>query len=213
MYSPIVASGAREHVSDLLARLLLSVALEIGRSEPHVRVGDVATDLLLKAVASGDFGNRVGYETHLPDGRRVKSSTTIIADPNGRPIAALCINTDVSAWETLRSLASSMLGDTGAIAGRAAESAETNLASSEVFLRNVVDLADYLLHQAIAKTGVPVDLMQKRHKIAIARELKEGGLFLLKDAMDRVATELGITRFTIYNDLNENSDGEGDDTA
>jgi predicted transcriptional regulator YheO len=53
--------------------------------------------------------------------------------------------------------------------------------------------------------------MQKKHKVAVVRDLKNRGMFHLRDAVDMVAASLGVTRFTIYNYLNEIGDGESQD--
>jgi predicted transcriptional regulator YheO len=55
----------------------------------------------------------------------------------------------------------------------------------------------------VTKAGIPVDLMKKRHKAAVVRELDEAGYFLIKDAVDHLAGRLDVTRYTIYNYLNE----------
>lgn len=211
------------------------------------RVGDPATDLLLQKAVSGDFEHLVGYETTLPDGRRMKSSTMVIRDIAGNPVAALCINTDLSAWYSVRRIADMMLGmaeatgspqlpsglggpdatpgatpgatpdgtpgatPDGGTAGRAAPPAEDAPEPgrpTEAFVHDVDELAAHLIHQAVQKTGVPVELMHKRHKLEVVRDLKARGMFLLRDAVDMIASTLGVTRFTIYNYLNEIGDDE-----
>lgn len=166
------------------------------------QVGDPATDVLLGMVASGDFASKAGYEARLPDGRKLRSSTTIIPDLDGNPIAALCINTDISSWEAMRDLSLAMLGESVATAA-AGDVAQPPPESSEVFMRDLNELANHLVDQAIAKTGVAIDLMHKRHKLAVVRELMARGFFLIKDSIDLVAMKLNVTRFTIYNYLNE----------
>lgn len=183
------------------------------------RVGDPATDLLLKKLMELSEDHAVGYETHLPDGGRVRSSTMIIRDVSGQPVAALCINSDLSVWESLQEVAGSMLDVTRAPdAGRAPAvtrpapvySADAEYDDEpEVFLTDVEQLAAHLIRRAVSKVGVPVELMQKRHKVEVVRDLKGRGMFLLRDAVDMVATALGVTRFTIYNYLNEVADEHG----
>jgi len=173
------------------------------------RVGDPATDLLLQRAVSGEFDHLVGYETALPDGRRLKCSTMVIRDVSGSPVAALCINSDLSVWHSVQRLADLMLGEASAQAeprplGPVPETPDP--APSEVFVRDVDELAAHLIHQAVTKAGVPVELMQKRHKVEVVRDLKARGMFLLRDAVDMIATSLGVTRFTIYNYLNEIED-------
>lgn len=189
------------------------------------RVGDPATDLLLQKVSELSQDDNVGYETRLPDGRRIRSSTMIIRDVSGHPVAALCINSDLSAWTSVQRVVDMMLG-TGSPQADAdpveqaersplapvAEQAGTG-ESTEVFVRDVDELAAHLIHRAVTNAGVPVELMQKRHKVEVVRDLKARGMFLLRDAVDMIASTLNVTRFTIYNYLNEIADEEADEPA
>jgi predicted transcriptional regulator YheO len=173
------------------------------------RKGDPATDLLLEEAMTGFATQHLGYETVLPDGRRLTSSTMIIRDVAGAPVAALCINTDVSSWIAVRKIAESMLGS---VAG--AEPAEPASAgpseTPEVFLRDVDELAAHLIHQAIADSDIPVEQMKKEHKLEVVQKLKARGMFLLRDAVEMIAESLQVSRFTIYNYLNEIGDSETD---
>ena len=45
--------------------------------------------------------------------------------------------------------------------------------------------------------------MHKEDKIEMVRYLQKHGIFLVKDAMDRLAEKLNVSRFTIYNYLAE----------
>jgi len=51
---------------------------------------------------------------------------------------------------------------------------------------------------------------QKRHKIAVVNDLKDRGLFMLKESVEMAAQALQVTRFTIYNYLNELGNEERD---
>lgn len=171
------------------------------------RKGDPATDLLLEEAMTGFRNQHLGYETVLPDGRRLTSSTMIIRDVAGAPVAALCINTDVSSWIAVRKIAESMLGSVAT-----PESAESAPAGSsqtpEVFVRDVDELAAHLIHQTIADSDVPVEQMKKEHKLEVVQKLKARGMFLLRDAVEMIAESLQVSRFTIYNYLNEIGDAE-----
>ncbi|WP_042543920.1 helix-turn-helix transcriptional regulator [Leucobacter komagatae] len=181
-------------------------------------VGDPATDLLLKQAATGNFESRLDYETGLADGRRLRSSTMIIEDVSGRPVAALCMNADVSVWEEFRSIAHqlvSMNASPGVATGIAA--AEVEPANREhmepgrgheTFVHDVDELATILIGAAIRNVGIPTTLMHKNHKVEVVRDLKARGLFLLKDAVQLIADELNVTRFTIYNYLNQIAEEE-----
>ncbi|MEV0676278.1 aminotransferase class V-fold PLP-dependent enzyme [Actinosynnema sp. NPDC050436] len=60
-----------------------------------------------------------------------------------------------------------------------------------------------LVERALAEVGVPVELMRKAHKARVVRYLDDAGLFQVRDSVGHVAAALGVTRFTIYNYLNE----------
>ncbi|WP_084485694.1 helix-turn-helix transcriptional regulator [Humibacter albus] len=180
------------------------------------RVGDPATDYLLEKIEKLTDDNAVGYETHLPDGRRIRSSTMIIRDISGQPVAALCLNSDLSVWESVQSVVTSMLGI--AVPTNAPRPLVPAIASQqdddpELFATDVDQLAAHLIKRAVATIDVPVELMQKKHKVAVVRDLKDRGMFHLRDAVDMVAASLGVTRFTIYNYLNEIGDDEDTDPA
>jgi predicted transcriptional regulator YheO len=160
------------------------------------QVGGPATNYLLSKVASGKFTDELAYVTKLPDGRQLRSSTKIIRSDDGRPVGALCINVDLSMWRVARTIIDGLigLGDAGA-----PESSPPR----EEFARNVEELAEDLIEQALAEVDMPIAAMKKRHKLAVVAVLEERGFFLIKDAVDTIAERLGVTRFTIYNYLNE----------
>lgn len=179
------------------------------------RVGDPATDLLLQQAVTGFTEHDLGYETLLSDGRRMRSSTMIIRDVAGNPVAALCINTDISAWMAIKQIADVMVSVAGVKQGDGPVPlpAPSRAESKEMFVRDVDELASYLINQAISSIGIPVSQMKKEHKLQIVGQLKARGLFLLREAVEMIAESLEVSRFTIYNYLNElGSADEQDDT-
>lgn len=162
------------------------------------KVGDPPTDVLLQQ-ATQDFNDyNLNYESTLPNGRRMRSSTMIIRDVTGNPAAALCIHTDISAWLSIQDLVAQMVGGSPSPAPAPAEQERT-----ETFVKDVDELAAHLIHQAILAVGVPVEGMKKKNKVAVVTELKHRGFFMLRDAIEMIAEALGVTKFTIYNYLNE----------
>jgi predicted transcriptional regulator YheO len=191
------------------------------------RLGDPATDLLLERAVAGFDDHYVGYETQLPDGRKLRSSTMIIRDVAGNPVAALCINTDLSSWITVHRIVSAMIaGTSDDVSLPTLNTAQSPVpvlpteyaaptdddAPAETFVRDVDELAALLINQAIKTAEVPVKLMKKEHKLQVVRDLKARGMFLLRDAVEMIAESLDVSRFTIYNYLNEIADEEGTET-
>lgn len=167
------------------------------------RHGDPATDLLLQQAVQGFIEHDLGYETVLSDGRRMRSSTMIIRDVAGNPVAALCINTDISAWMAIKQIADVMVSVAGVKEGDRPVALPVATESKEMFVKDVDELASYLIHQTVAGIGIPVPQMKKEHKLQVVAELKARGLFLLREAVEMIAESLEVSRFTIYNYLNE----------
>lgn len=184
--SAALGAGSEVVVHDLsrLPRSIVAVHGEVtGR-----RCGDPPTNTLLRLLASERPAHEFDYRTHAPDGRPRRSSTLVLHEAEG-PAHALCINVDLSAWESIRSLAEAANG--------------TDAAQPEAFVQSVRELKDLLLRDAISATGVPVDLMRKEHKLDVVRRLHAAGLFLLRDGVEATAEALDVSRFTIYNYLRE----------
>lgn len=165
--------------------------------------GGPATNYLMSKVRSGDFEHEFGYFSKLPDGRVLKSSTMIIRDVAGTPVAALCTNVDISAWEAMKKIIDGMTS-------RVAPGTSQQSGHNEGFAASVDELATSLIDQALAESPVPLQDMKKRHKLNVVRILDERGFFLIKDGVEMIAARLGVTRFTIYNYLNEVTAADAD---
>ncbi|MFE4197007.1 transcriptional regulator [Paenarthrobacter sp. NPDC056912] len=179
-------------------RLLPNSIVAVAGNLTGRAVGGSATDLLLRASATGNYSTTLGYIGKHSDGRELRSSTIIFRDIAGNAIAALCINSDTHDWRILAELARSMMP-----AERTGSPEAVGAGEPEEFLGDVEEVAQHVLKNAINSVGVPINLFQKSHKLAVIQALKERGFFTLKESVEKAAQELGVTRFTIYNYLNE----------
>jgi selenocysteine lyase/cysteine desulfurase/predicted transcriptional regulator YheO len=141
-------------------------------------VGGPMTDLLLGLVRRGTTQDLTNYETHAPDGRPITSSTVFIRDADGVAVGCICVNSESTAEPA------------------SAQDVET-------FPGDVDTLQRVLVERAVADVGVPVGLMKKSHKSQVVKVLDEAGFFLIRDSVDYLAGLLSVTRYTIYNYLNE----------
>jgi predicted transcriptional regulator YheO len=156
-------------------------------------IGGEAADHIVEAIAQGDTTSHIGQVWRAPSGREIVSSTIIVPSQDGEPVAALAMSFDPRLWQSLATIALALL-----------PREETTPADLEVEPAAAVDaLAEDVLATAMAATGVPVALMQKRHKVAVVKDLKQRGFFALRESVERAAQALGVTRFTIYNYLKE----------
>lgn len=181
------------------------------------KVGDRSNQALLERITAATDESYIAYHVRLPDGRSLRCSAFIIRDLAGAAVATLCINVDTSLWAAVHAIASSMMGDLGggpspaphaATAGTQAEAVgdpppATASPAGADFVSNMHELAELMITREIEAAGVPLEKMKKAEKLAVVRSLKERGVFMLKDAVHQVASALGVSRFTIYNYLNE----------
>lgn len=178
----------------------------IGNSITGREVGGPATNLGLRVFRSGWSEDLIGYRTETADGQAMRSSSVFFRAPSGRAVACLCLNSDINsllaAQEVLAALTNATPMD---------PTADAQLhAGQERFVSSIDELAEGVLRDSIAASGVPVSLMKKSHKVEVVRELDRRGFFTIREAVDLVAQRLKVSRFSVYNYLNEiqgNADG------
>jgi predicted transcriptional regulator YheO len=201
-----VLPTASEVVLHDLTKLPNSVAAIAGTLTGR-KVGDPATDVLLAQLRGAKDGRPLRYRTVLPDGREARSTTVVLRSADGHKVAALCINVDVTTWVAARALMDEMIRvDTSRGAqgpGDHGDSELRDVVGGELFVHSVDELADRLIERSVEEVGVPVSLMKKQHKLQVVRDLDARGMFLMRDGIERAASALGVTRYTIYNYLNE----------
>ncbi|MGH7910726.1 MAG: helix-turn-helix transcriptional regulator [Candidatus Dormibacteraceae bacterium] len=174
------------------------------------RIGGLATDVLFDLLREGGESSLINYRTESPDGRPLRSSTLLIRDGSARVVGALCVNTDLSDWLQMKDVVDGLFGEAQSCwpaPETLARAADARMPAGERFASNVDDLASYLVGRAIADQGIAVELMQKRHKLAVVRALEQNGLFAIRDAVPLAARALQVSRFTIYNYLKEPNGG------
>lgn len=214
-----VNSETRELIFDILSQLAEPLARALGHAEVLVHdlsnldasvkaisgnltgrsPGDPATDLLMRLVKTGAPDHVIGYRTELPGNRAARSSTIIVRDPaDGSPVAALCFNVDISELEAARTSISKIIDASPTTPDRLDSSGPM-----EIFPSSVHGLLDDAVRSAIEKVGIDVALMKKPHKLGVVSELLDRGVFQIRDGVEFVAEHLDVSRFTIYNYLNE----------
>ncbi|NLM95700.1 MAG: transcriptional regulator [Firmicutes bacterium] len=160
------------------------------------RVGGPVTDLLLRLLRQGKTDHLVAYRTRTSDGRILRSSSIFIKDHQGKPVGCLCINTDITFWLKTEELISNYVAL--GVQGRHDE-----VGGQEKFVHDIEELMQSMVDEAVRLVGIPVPLMKKEHKVQVVMMLDDNGVFLVRGAVDYVAHALGISRYTVYNYLDE----------
>lgn len=159
-------------------------------------VGGPTTDLALRYLRGRkgrkDIDSIVGYRTLTSKGTELKSTTVFIRDDKGEAVGCLCINIDVTPYQSAKNFIEELCrihpyqenGEIGEV--------------PEKFDSDVDSLIDESFRQAMNKIGKPLAYMNKDDKLCVVRELKDKGLFLIKGAAKRVSRELKVSLPTIY---------------
>jgi predicted transcriptional regulator YheO len=155
------------------------------------KIGDSTTEMGLARIADPDFPDIVqNYANRFPDGRMAKSTSIGIRNSEGKYIAALCLNMDISALAFLQQ----SLGQLGSI-DRDAGVSETLAPRNIEAVRTAVD--NYAAKRNVPPTSL--DTGSRRELIAM---LERDGALELKGGASKLAKYLGISRASLYNDLN-----------
>jgi predicted transcriptional regulator YheO len=160
------------------------------------KVGGHLTDLGLANIRAGRTEPLVNYTAYTDDGKTLKSSSTFVHDEHGEPVAALCINLNV----TPLLLFSRFL--------RTLPAGEAEPDVSESFSQDLAQMVETMIAECGYQIGKPLSLMTKSDRKKVVGMLDERGVFQVRKSVPLVAERLGVTHKTIYNYLAELSGEE-----
>ncbi len=153
-------------------------------------VGDTLDSLGFQLLKTHPASDLLNYRTKTKDGKELRSSSVFLRDEKGQIFGALCVNVDVSALLKAQEWVQEALG-----------SASTTI--DERFERSVDEVLETLIQNAISSVGKNTADMTREEKVAIVAYLETKGAFLIRYSVERVAELLGMTKYTIYNYLDE----------
>ena len=157
-------------------------------------VGSPITDLGIKVLKNTEKAQSdvIGsYYSRTNDGKTLHSVTALIRNGT-KPIGMLCINVNLSV--PLFDVLQNYLPLAGEV--RQEDSPEHFVMNTEELVRRSLDAT---ISQITAKREIPHQMKNK----AVVGELLEQGVFDVKGAVDIVAKELGVSRYTVYNYIRE----------
>lgn len=153
---------------------------------------------ILRGTAQPD--DQYHYINYTKDGRTLRTSSKYFKNAAGNVEGSLCINFDITDL-MLGQAAMQKLTESQNLEEKSAVAQQT-----EVFTSNIDELLEVMMQDAVSGIGKTPELMNKEDKVAVVRYLDKKGAFLIKKSAERVADFLGISRFTVYNYLNEPQD-------
>ncbi|MFW5787940.1 MAG: helix-turn-helix transcriptional regulator [Halanaerobiales bacterium] len=157
------------------------------------KVGDKAPELLKNMLNSikEDEDMVLNYVIKTEEGRPLKSSTILIRDDDNQIIGAFCINIDL----TNIKIAQKFLNELSDI--------EEEKSLRDKFPEDVEDFLEIVIQNSLEEVDKPVHLLTKEDKLKIVEYLDENNAFSIKDTINTLAQELNVSRYTIYNYLDE----------
>jgi len=154
----------------------------------------IGDDAALEDMLSGEVDERtIGpYEKLNWDGQKIRSVSSVLRDTNGTPIAVLCINLNISMFETAK------------------QALELFLSSSKLvpqpdalFRDDWQERINTFLHSWLRQRQLGLNLLTREHKRELVEALHAEGAFKGKSAANYVANVLNMGRATVYKHLKE----------
>jgi predicted transcriptional regulator YheO len=164
--------------------------------------GSPLTDLILRVIRKHESPpDLINYPSQISDGRILRSSTYFFRDAQGKVIGCLCFNRDISNWTAARNLLTQQC-ETRPLLD------EPEPGGSETFVHDVEELLRGTINEILSQEQTPVKFMEKSDKIRVVLALDARGIFLIRGAVEAVAQALNVSRYTIYNYLDEGRQSE-----
>jgi predicted transcriptional regulator YheO len=132
------------------------------------------------------------YVTVTASGRQLKSASAIFRDSLGEPFATLCLNADISGFQAAHGWLEQMLKPVARAMAPAAAVAPAAEPQMDTLMQDIIDAA-------VPVPGGTAASMKREDKIRAVGEMQRRGLFIVKGGVERAAAALNVSRFTIYN--------------
>ncbi len=178
-------------------------AIKIANGENTGRqVGSPITDLALKMLKDIEGSERNfsrSYFTRAKGGVLMKSITIAIRNGDNRVIGLLCINVNLDA--PFAQILQSFIPDQDA----------KEAASSVNFASDVEELVDQTVERTIEEINSNKSVSNNTKNRQIVMELYDKGIFDIKDAINRVADRLNISKHTVYLYIRQRKTEDGED--
>ncbi|MDO4988348.1 MAG: helix-turn-helix transcriptional regulator [Synergistes sp.] len=169
--------------------------------------GSPMTDFGLFMMKSEKYKDKEGvfnYVAKNSRGEQMKCSCIFIRDDDGSVIGFLCVNYDMKKALAARGIIDSLLNlntnyvEQYGYADNGAPQSELPCSVKESFARDLEEVVSQAISTATIRAGKELKYLTKQEKINIIREFHESGFFLLKGSVERLAAEMGNSKFTVY---------------
>ena len=183
-----------EVVIHSLSDVSLSVTKIVNGQVTGRKEGSPLTDFGIEILKKADSleNDTVGpYFIDLDDGRKLRCVTMLIRNEKARPVGMMCINIDLSV--PLVDFFKDLLQSGG----------DSSQKIVEHFAITPREMISRTLEKVIALVDNQRKLSSSDKNKMVVMELYKKGIFNVRGAIDLVAEETGISRYTVYNYIRE----------
>jgi predicted transcriptional regulator YheO len=152
------------------------------------KVGDPLIPQALERIRNSADGYYINRSEDGGKGEKLIKASTISTRIGGRNIA-FCINYDYTHLETLKHSLDEFLSM------QSDKDIDEDLPYSQHIEESV--------REAIKRVHKPVRLMNKKERLQVIAHLEKRGILKIQKSVQTIARYLGISRYTVYNYLNE----------
>lgn len=151
------------------------------------QIDDPATELGLARMQDPNYEQVIAnYPNQLPDGRRMKSTSIGIKDSNGQYVAALCMNIDLTLFQSFQGMLNQFI------------SVQGESPMQESFDSTGGNLIRAYIDKFAAKLALTPRTLKAEEKRLLIKELKSRGMLDMRRSMETIAAHLGISRASVY---------------
>lgn len=166
-------------------------------------IGAPITNLALQIISNNIWlqsDSQCNYLGLTKDNNHLRSSTYFIKD-NNELVGMLCINIDITPFETLsKSILQMAYLNSDPLPVSISEPSNIK---HENFSNSLSDTIHNILKENITATAIPVNRLTQKEKISLVSKLHQNGVFHIKGAVANVAESLQCSEATIYRYLNK----------
>ncbi|GAB1456110.1 PAS domain-containing protein [Spirochaetota bacterium] len=173
-------------------------------------IGAPLTNKSLEMMAEHQYESidyQLNYSSLSGEEKTLRSSSLVIKNAKGKPVALLCINFNDARYADIASGIMKLCHPDAFVVRNTASPATSipkdELASAERFPKSIAAVTESVVGEVVARNGVPVDRLTQDEKMQIVDTLNHKGVFLLKGAVGLVAESLKSSEASIYRYLSK----------
>ncbi|MCI8676817.1 MAG: transcriptional regulator [Lawsonibacter sp.] len=186
-------------IHDYQSENLKTIVSIVNGNVTNRQIGDSVTSIGLRVsqgitANSGTTDGIFNYMTQTKAGRILKSSTIYLRDSNKNIIGSLCVNYDITDLQRASTTLLEFLNT----------SDKESLYDTDKYVDgNIDNLLLKMIKESIDSVGIPVSQMTKKNKMEGIKILRDRGALKIQRAVDVIAKYYCVSKFTIYNYINE----------